>query len=241
MPALTIQYTQGVSEEKRKEYRSKLLHGNKDFLFHDERNLVFYSTLVREWLGVIKRTYPELESEEGTITFKSSVKVLVHGRALRDTFERDFEEMKKNAQTQFLETTPQHKEHERPAPPERCLARLSKKNRKMILQANKDFLFHDKRNGEKFNLVFCSTLVREWLDVMKRKYPNLRETQQDNLIKLKSKEGTISFYCSVEVLVEGEELMERFEEGFEEMKQKAQTQSESSRIGSNGTQPGREE
>lgn len=74
------------------------------------------------------------------------------------------------------------------------------------LRKNKDTLYCARREGEIWNLMFQSTLMREWLSAIKEKYPELEESQQDNLIKLKSNEGTISFCTTVKVMVHGKQL-----------------------------------
>lgn len=108
--------------------------------------------------------------------------------------------------------------------PEGCTKAKKKKTREKTLRTNQDTLYYDERKGVKFNLIFMSSLVREWHDAMRNKYPEFEETQQDNLIKLKSKDtgGTITMYPTVKVLVHGKQMMEMFEKDFQPMKQTAE-------------------
>lgn len=105
--------------------------------------------------------------------------------------------------------------------PEGCTNAKKIRTREKTLRTNQDTLYYDERKGVKFNLIFMSSLVREWHDAMRNRYPELEETQQDNLIKLKSKDGTIIMYPTVKVMVHGKQMKEMFEKDFQLMKQTA--------------------
>lgn len=71
MAAIHLKYPDGCSDEKRHKIKDKTLRANKDTLFCDERRgeryaLSFYSTMVREWIGTMKTTYPNLEEKKHT-------------------------------------------------------------------------------------------------------------------------------------------------------------------------------
>lgn len=104
--------------------------------------------------------------------------------------------------------------------------------REKTVRVNQDKLYYDEREGKKWDLQFGSSLVEDWLKVMRKKYPNLQEIKQDGQIRLKSKEGdgTISLYPYVRVLVRGQ-IMETFERDFQEMRQEVQDGALTARMG----------
>lgn len=95
--------------------------------------------------------------------------------------------------------------------------------RERTVRNNRDRLYFDERGGQRYDLQFGSTLVREWQDVLKSKYSKFREVQDDTQIRLRSMDGTgtITLYPFVRVLVHGQ-IMEGFERDFPQMKQAAQ-------------------
>lgn len=90
------------------------------------------------------------------------------------------------------------------------------------LRTNRDRLYYDERQGEQYDLIFSSTMVREWMKVVKEKYPEFQEIKDDNGVRLKSKDkkGTITFHPFVKVLVHGQTLRDEFDRDFREMRQK---------------------
>ncbi|XP_037609939.1 uncharacterized protein LOC119478922 isoform X2 [Sebastes umbrosus] len=243
--ARPFEYPEGANENQKERIRVKTLRGKKDTLFYDtdaegeKCNLMLCSNLVREWLNAMKEQYPELEEErqgdtivlkckEGTITLKPTVTVVVTGE-LMDSFEEDFQKMKRMALPPSLlegmaelginNTGVKSRPFEYP---QGSTDEQKKRFRKETLRNNKDTLRHDTNaKGKICNLTFYSTHAIEWLNAMKKQYPEFEEKQQDSAVSLKSDRGTITSYPTVTVLVRGQILMDSFKRHFPAMKQMA--------------------
>ncbi|XP_037609959.1 uncharacterized protein LOC119478931 isoform X2 [Sebastes umbrosus] len=237
-----FEYPEGAKEQRKEKIREKTLRGNKDILFYDtdaegeKCSLMLCSIRVREWLNAIQQKYPELKEarendkiilkcKESTITLYPTVTVVVTGE-LMESFERHFPEMKRMALTPSLlealakldinSTGSRHFEYS-----EGSTDKQKERVREETLRNNKDTLHHDTHlMGEICNLKFYSTHVIEWLNAMKKQYPAFEEIQTDRVQNLKSDIGTITSYPKVTVVVEGQ-LIERFEEDFPQMRQRA--------------------
>jgi len=101
---------------------------------------------------------------------------------------------------------------------------LRKRFKDRTLRGNEDILYYDNHDsGEKANLIFFTTNLREWQNAMETQYVELQESQTDSQILLSSeKYGTISLYRIGKVVVMGRTLMRRFEYDFPEMRQRTQ-------------------
>lgn len=95
-----------------------------------------------------------------------------------------------------------------------------KRFRDKTRRGNKDKLYDNIQRDRRCDLSFYSTHVREWVRAMRERYPELQETQNDDKILLKSKDGTIILYTGVTVVVYGK-IMERFDRDFDEMRENA--------------------
>ncbi len=97
-------------------------------------------------------------------------------------------------------------------------AAQKKKTRDDTLNKNEDTLYYnDRERSEKYNLLFKSEHVEEWIKAIKEKYPGTEEIK--DVTTLHFEDSTICVYHGTKKFIVHGKILPEFEEDFETMRE----------------------